>query len=496
MQLKISARKSDLARLQAYTVGEAIIKKNPDIQIEYRFKESLGDINLTEPLWKIPEKGVFTEDFYQELVTGETDMVVHSWKDLPTELKPDTHIAATLPRADQRDLLLLKKSHFEKILKSKKLNVFSSSPRRAYNLNNFFKNHLPFQLENIHFESVRGNIPTRIRKLIDATETDGLIVAKAALDRLLAAPQAEFSGVQKSLLKNLQELNWMVLPLSINPNAAAQGALAVEILSIRTDLAKILSSVHDVDTFTSAKKEREILGSYGGGCHQKIGVAVLQRSYGEITFLKGLTTAGEVLDRAKLQTVTTAPRFPENLLAAVSLNSEREPLPFTSLPVKTEALYISRAEAWPTGLKFTGFVWAAGIKTWQQLASLGVWVHGCSESLGENEDPQINILANKEISWTKISHQDGFKTDIATYKVILSGDLKGLEDKEFLFWSSGRQFMYAMEKNPMLLKKHHASGPGKTHQVICDYLKNQNVLDLNKVHIFLDQYDWRQQCKI
>lgn len=54
-------------------------------------------------------KGVFTEDFNQELLGGETDLVVHSWKDLPTEIKTETEIVATLPRADQRDLLLVKK---------------------------------------------------------------------------------------------------------------------------------------------------------------------------------------------------------------------------------------------------------------------------------------------------------------------------------------------------------------------------------------------------
>ena len=57
------ARKSDLARLQAYRVGESLQRKFPDLQIEYRFRASLGDINQNDPLWKMPEKGVFTDDF-------------------------------------------------------------------------------------------------------------------------------------------------------------------------------------------------------------------------------------------------------------------------------------------------------------------------------------------------------------------------------------------------------------------------------------------------
>ena len=168
MRLKISARKSDLARLQAYTVGETLQKKIENLEIEYRFKESLGDINLHDPLWKIPEKGVFTEDFFGELISGETDMVVHSWKDLPTEGKSETFIAATLPRADQRDLLLFKKSSFASVKESRHLKVFSSSPRRSHNLTPFLKSHFPWGLDNVSFESVRGNIPTRIRKLLES----------------------------------------------------------------------------------------------------------------------------------------------------------------------------------------------------------------------------------------------------------------------------------------------------------------------------------------
>jgi len=112
--IKISARSSQLAKLQAYLVGDELLKHYPNLNIKYEFRESLGDKNLTDPLWKMPEKGVFTEDFYRDLVDGHTDMVVHSWKDLPVESKEDTFISATLPRADQRDILIFKKNSVEK----------------------------------------------------------------------------------------------------------------------------------------------------------------------------------------------------------------------------------------------------------------------------------------------------------------------------------------------------------------------------------------------
>ncbi|MGZ3731793.1 MAG: hydroxymethylbilane synthase, partial [Bdellovibrionota bacterium] len=85
MKVRIAARRSDLARLQAYQVGAALRKHHRGLEIEFLFKESLGDKNQSDALWKMPARGVFTEDFVADLREGRTDLVVHSWKDLPTE---------------------------------------------------------------------------------------------------------------------------------------------------------------------------------------------------------------------------------------------------------------------------------------------------------------------------------------------------------------------------------------------------------------------------
>ncbi|MCJ8277414.1 MAG: hydroxymethylbilane synthase, partial [Bdellovibrionales bacterium] len=208
--------------MQAYQVGEALKKQFPDQEISYHFRQSLGDINQDDPLWKMPEKGVFTEDFRQGLIDGHWDMVIHSWKDLPVEQEEGTEIVATLPRADVRDLFLFKKSSKEKVLKSKKLKVFSSSPRRIYNLTPFFKKFFPYGLDEVEFESVRGNILTRTRKMIENEDVDGLIVAKAAIDRLLSVEGQEFEEGKKHLQSYIDQCDWQVLPLSLNPTAAAQ----------------------------------------------------------------------------------------------------------------------------------------------------------------------------------------------------------------------------------------------------------------------------------
>ena len=83
MRLVIGARRSDLARLQAQQVAIALKKNNPKIEIEFRFKASLGDLDQDSPLVTMGNKGVFTQDFHADLVNGICDLVVHSWKDLP-----------------------------------------------------------------------------------------------------------------------------------------------------------------------------------------------------------------------------------------------------------------------------------------------------------------------------------------------------------------------------------------------------------------------------
>src|SRR5690606_38070915 len=98
----------------------------------------------------------------------------------------------------------------------------------------------------------------------------------------------------------LTELDFMVLPLSINPNAAAQGALAIEIMTHRQDLKELLEKINHRPTFDCSDQERKTLASFGGGCHQKIGIAVLEREFGKIVSLKGLTDGGQVLDEFTL----------------------------------------------------------------------------------------------------------------------------------------------------------------------------------------------------
>ena len=476
-RLKISARQSELAKLQAYQVGAALEAKYPDIQVEYFFRESLGDQNQSDPLWKMPEKGVFTEDFKSDLIENSTDMVVHSWKDLPTEKSEHTVIAATLPRADQRDLLLFKKTSINK----KSITIFSSSPRRAHNLAPFFKWALPFAIEDLQFQSVRGNMATRIRKWLEAENVDGLIVAKAAIDRLIAGPSQE---TQFFLKKVMSECFWMAAPLSANPNAAAQGALAIEINRSRTDLVEILAGINCKYSFAAAQVERDLLKSYGGGCHLALGMSCLVRPYGQIQIVRGLTPAGERIESMQLFSTKKLPEGAVRTRLKFSANRRMfEPIVADAFT----ALYVSKAEAWNVQLPYHGLVWTSGLETWKKLAQNGVWVCGSNESLGENELTQVEDYFVAPLKWARLSHDKasasanqstshGDKKHLSAYSVDLKLESDKISEAAAFVWMSPLEYDLAVQKFPQIKDALHICGPGRTFEALKQRLgTDQNI---------------------
>jgi hydroxymethylbilane synthase len=507
--LKIAARHSDLARLQAFRVGDALKAKIKDLDVEYAFRASLGDLNQTDPLWKMPEKGVFTEDFLKDLKDGAAEMVVHSWKDLPTEVRPETEIAATLPRADIRDLLLFRRDRLADAKTSGRVRVLTSSPRRAHNLKAFLQTHLPFQVSEVVFESVRGNIPTRLKKLL-SQDVDALIVAKAALDRLVTAREPEFAEAGTLISKVLAETRFMVLPLTVNPTAAAQGALAVEISRDREDVREALQLIHCAATFACVEKERRILASYGGGCHQKIGVSILERPYGEITFLRGLTDAGETLDRVELKPKVAQPCaanqaaiFPRAREEAAFFDRQTLGRETWAWAEQEQLLWVARETAWPQGFqpKESAIVWTAGLRTWQKLAERGVWVSGTSESLGEEEptrlEPVLKALGlidehEADGGWVKLTHTSSKGERLcATYRLSPKIQTVNLAGRTHFYWMSGSSFDRAVELYPEILGGYHASGPGLTHRHLKEKLNStQNTA---QIAIHLSVEDWRSR---
>jgi hydroxymethylbilane synthase len=484
VRIKISARKSDLARLQAYQVGDALKKCHDHLEVVYQFRASLGDQNQDDPLWKMPSKGVFTEDFKSDLLSGESDMVVHSWKDLPTGLGDETAIAGTLPRADSRDLLLFKKSSLGK----SHLNFLSSSPRRSWNLKHLLPQLLPFSVSSLDFLTVRGNVQTRIRKLLENANADGLVVAKAALDRLLSATQNEFQETRNFIAASLSELQFMVLPLSENPTAAAQGALAVEIKKTRHDLWELLKPINCEKTFNEAQSERNLLSEHGGGCHLALGMSVQFFKNYQVTHIKGKTPQENLVNQHELKMIPSSIRpafLPIESWPSSELKKIRTPL--LGIQLQPGGWVVSRSEALPQDQTKSGlYFWAAGVDTWKKLAKKGIWVQGCHDSLGGNEEvPLQSLLPN--VRWKILTHSSHPQFEdhrhCATYSLKLSGAPP--QNIKNFFWRSASDFEYVSSLGFNFNDTYHACGPGTTY----DYL--QRKIQPEKLAIFSSEENWR-----
>lgn len=473
MRLTIAARQSHLARHQAIEVAEALQKKHPHLKIEFHFRESLGDKHLHDPLWKMPERGVFTEDFVEGLLSQEFDLVVHSWKDLPVQTREGLELMACLPRADQRDLLLVKKTSRLRDYSKQKLVIYSSSPRRIYNIAELIPKIWPHPLgQGLEFQSVRGNIPTRIRKMLESTEVDGLILAKAALDRLLHPRSGEeWEALRAQLRDYLSLCDWMVLPLFENPTAAAQGAIVVEARRDRDDLKKLLSSIHCRPTFESVQRERKTLQYFGGGCHLALGISVIEQHGHSFLCVKGLTPENEPL--RDIRYTYHGPTFAQEQLRVIQEEGvERHPLAVDTEKLSTaKALFVSRFEAWPQGYQPPSVqtLWAAGMKTWKKLAAQGVWVHGCAESMGLG-NPQLEALAPgvSSESFLRLTHEGAVRqpTDLATYRLSEGDELQFSEEVQMYYWKSGKLAEKYFFRYPWLKEKYHSCGFGDSGEAL------------------------------
>jgi hydroxymethylbilane synthase len=492
MHLKIAARKSDLARLQAYRVGEALKQAHPQISIEYLFSTSLGDQNQSDPLWQMPEKGVFTEDLTKKLIAGECSLVVHSWKDLPVEERDKTEIAATLPREDARDLILFRREVVAN--KPAQLTVLSSSPRRALSVGEFLSWALPFST-SVQFQSVRGNIQTRVRKLM-AGEAGALVVAKAAFDRLLESHEDEFAETRRVLREALEKCLWMVVPLSQNPGAAAQGALAIEVRRGDEVTKNLLKAVHCESTFRNVSWERRRLKEFGGGCHQKIGITRLSRPYGKIIFERGQTDAGYRLETVRMEAVqieaasTGAPGQLYPLRPSEDALFDRENIAVHPSQFANRDLFIPKGEALPAGGEpaWTQLVWVSGVQTWKRLAARGVWVSGTQDSMGEDDSDILAIgsLLGRAPRFLKLSHDRAGEWStgevLATYKLIPKDQVPALQGKTHFYWMSASAFSRALELNPQIRAARHACGPGHTYKFLKKTLGPKASIEVHLSH--------------
>ncbi|RDI52020.1 hydroxymethylbilane synthase [Nocardia mexicana] len=237
---RIGTRGSHLALTQAGTVRDALIAAGQ--QAELVIVKTAGD-KSSDPVEKIGV-GVFTTALRDELASGAVDIAVHSYKDLPTAPDPRFTIAAVPVREDPRDAVVARDGMVLGELPPG-AKVGTSAPRRVAQLRA-----LGLGLEVL---PLRGNIDTRIRKVVDG-ELDAVILARAGLARV----------------DRLGEVTEALEPVQMLP-APAQGALAVECRAEDTDLVTILAAQDDAAARATVLAERSLLAELEAGCTAPVG---------------------------------------------------------------------------------------------------------------------------------------------------------------------------------------------------------------------------------
>ena len=238
-QIRIGTRRSKLALWQAHWVQDKLLALNPGIKTEIIKLDTRGDQTLEVLTPEIGDKGFFTEELDRALMNGELDLAVHSLKDLPTELPVGLELGAVCNRRWSSDVLIAKGHQTLADLKYG-AKIGTCSLRRMAQLKRYRSD---FQILPL-----RGNVPTRIKKLEDG-EYDAIVLAEAGVRRL---------GLEQHISEILH--HEVILP------APAQGALAIEIKKSHHNIHKLVAKLNDPIARTETTCERALLNQLGAGC--------------------------------------------------------------------------------------------------------------------------------------------------------------------------------------------------------------------------------------
>jgi hydroxymethylbilane synthase len=234
-KLVLATRKSPLALVQTQMVA-ARLQEAFGVETELLKIVTTGDRQAEWSLENKGGKGLFTGELEAALLRGEADVAVHSTKDLPGEMTAGLAVAGYLPRADVRDVLVLR------VDTPLPKTVATGSPRRRLQLQRL--------IPGVQFSEIRGNVDTRLKKIAGQHVADGTVLAAAGLSRLgfSSWPGLEFRHLDFT----------QMVP------AVGQGAIGIQCRE--ADAAKF-AAIFDAPTARSVTMERAFQSALGGGCH-------------------------------------------------------------------------------------------------------------------------------------------------------------------------------------------------------------------------------------
>jgi hydroxymethylbilane synthase len=255
-KIVIGSRGSKLALTQANWVKSQLENANKEIEFTLEIIKTTGDKITDVPLSKIGNIGLFTKELENALLDKTVDLVVHSAKDMPTEIPDGLEIGAVTKREDPHDVLISKDNVFLNDL-SQNARLGTSSLRR--------RSQILASRPDLEIVDLRGNLDTRVKKL-ESGDLDAIIVARAGLIRL-------------GLADKVSE----IISYDIMLPAVGQGALCIENRDLDDKVKKIIRSITDYNAMYEVKAERALLTRLQGGCQIPIG------AHAEVIYPSNLT---------------------------------------------------------------------------------------------------------------------------------------------------------------------------------------------------------------
>lgn len=262
---RIATRQSQLALWQAEWVKSALQKRHPELKVEIIGMTTEGDRRLDVSLSKIGGKGLFVKELEKALLEGTADIAVHSLKDMPMKQPDGLSLTTFCQRHNPADVLLSLTSDIKK-----DATIGTSSFRRQCQIKRL--------KPNCKLKDLRGNVNTRIQKLIDG-QYDAIILAAAAIERL---------GLNEHVVHEFNRDAFIP--------AAGQGALAIECRTDDEAVQTLLNPLNHAETETCITAERAVVKTLNGDCKTPIAAyATLENKQLHLNTLIGLPDASKIL---------------------------------------------------------------------------------------------------------------------------------------------------------------------------------------------------------
>lgn len=238
-RLVIATRGSNLAIWQTNRVKTLLLKQFPKLDIVFAEVKTRGDVDQVTPLSAFGNSGVFVKGLEEKLLNGTADIAVHSLKDMPSDLHPDLLLAAFPEREDVRDVIVNPYAKHWSELKEGSI-IGTSSPAR--------KEQLKLLRPDFRFKDIRGNVETRVQKVIEG-QYDATILAAAGLKRLnYDIPEQTIFSINEAV------------------PSPGQGALVVQVHKNNLKVREMLNQINKEELEEQVMAERRFMQIIGGGC--------------------------------------------------------------------------------------------------------------------------------------------------------------------------------------------------------------------------------------